>query len=83
MRFSFVGTRKGKPAVNLSFTLIVGFLSAVICTGIALLIGVVAPESAIVDTVGWAVSFLPPLLIVMMGVLRGLKTPPDQLPKLD
>ncbi len=83
MRLSFVGTRDGKPAVNVSFTLIAGFLIAVICTGIALLIGAVAPESSIVDTVGWAVSFLPPILIVTMGVLRGLKTPPDQLPKLD
>ena len=82
MRFAFVGTRNGKPAVNWSFTLIAGLLSAVIGTALAFFIGAIAPESAILETLTNLLPLILPIIFVI-PVICGLKTPPDQLPKLD
>ena len=83
MRFVFVGTRDGKPTINWSFALVAAVLLVAFCTGISLLLGTLAPDVPIVGTIGWAISTLIPLMVCMAGVLRGLNTPPDQLPKLD
>ena len=83
MRFTFVGTRNGKPTINWSFALPAALLLCLVCTGAALLLGAIAPDLSIIRTIGWAVSTLIPLMILMFIVLRGLNTPPDQLPKLD
>ena len=83
MRFAFVGTRNGKPVVNWSFTLIVGFLTAVGAVGLSFLIGGILPESAITDTLCNLLPLTLPIIIFIPLLVRGLTTPPDQLPKLD
>ena len=82
MRFAFVGTRNGKPTVNWSFASVAAVLLVAVSTGIALLLGAIAPDWPMISTIGWAIS-LTPLMIVTAGVLRSLNTPADQLPKLD
>jgi hypothetical protein len=83
MKFVFVGTRNGKPTINWPFALVAAVFLAVVCTCISLLLGALAPDVPLVGSIGWAISTLVPIMICMAGVLRGLNTPPDQLPKLD
>ncbi len=83
MRLAFVGTRNGKPTINWSFAMIAAVLLCAVCTGVALLLGALIPDMPMARTIGGVISTLIPLTILMASVVRGLNTPPDQLPKLD
>ena len=86
VKLVLVGTRNGKPVVNISFAAIVMFLSNMVGVGIAFLFEAVAPEWPILvnnlGTIGFMFSLAPPLVILGF-VLHGLTRPPNQMTKLD
>ena len=83
MKFVFVGTRNGKPTVNLLVALPVAVLLVAGCVGLSFLLGALVPDMPNKATIGFAISTLVPSVIIVLSVVRGLNTSPNELPKLD